>query len=236
MQLPPLTKGRILRRYKRFFADIELEDGSEVVAHCANTGSMTGCWEPGAPVQISYNDDPKRKLRWTLERVDMGQGWVGVNTYRPNQVIKQGLEQGQIAALSCYEKVKAEAPYVTTDGEKSRIDFLLQQSGLPDAFVEVKSVTLFDGDRVRFPDAVSSRGLKHLDALADAHNQGYRAIMLYAVNRPEATVFSPAVAIDPRYSERLLEVHDLGVEILVVRLRHKQQAIEIGEELGFVLT
>lgn len=230
MQLPPLTTGRILRRYKRFLADVVLDDGTEVVAHCPNTGAMTGCWTPDAPVQLSHSDNPKRKLAWTLERVDMGRGWVGVNTHRVNPVVAEAVEQGRVPGLTGYGQLRREVA-VTAAGEKARLDLVLEQGDTADAFIEIKCVTLLDGDRLRFPDAVSVRGLKHLDVLAGLVAEGYRAVMLYALNRPEGVAFSPADAVDPVYGARLREVAAAGVEVRALRIDHGVQTMTVGGEM-----
>ncbi len=228
MILPPLTPGRITRRYKRFLADVELADGSLVTAHCPNTGSMTGCWEPGAKVELSYSDNPRRKLNWTLERVDMGNGWIGVNTLRTNGVIAEALEAGSIPQLSGYRELRREVPFQGEDGTSARFDMLLREGVRPDAFVEVKNVTLLEDDRVRFPDAVTERGRKHLDLLLQAVNKGWRGVVLFAVNRPEGCCFSPAGAIDPGYADRLREVVARGVEVLAVRIEHTRNGLRAG--------
>ena len=220
MRLPPLTQGVILRRYKRFLADIELVDGSMVTAHCPNTGAMTGCWEPGAPVQLSHSDNPKRKLAWTLERVDMGGGWIGVNTSRTNAVVEEALKAGCISELNGYRTLRREVRFEPSDHLRSRLDFFLSEGDRVDAYVEVKNVTLLDGDRLRFPDAVSERGRKHLDVLREAVDLGYRGMILFALNRPEGHGFSPAETIDPAYAQRLREVMASGVEAVALRIRH----------------
>ena len=136
MQLPPLTNGAILRRYKRFLADVELEDGTLVTAHCPNTGAMTSCWEPGAPIQLSHSDNPRRKLAWTLERVDMGQGWIGVNTMRTNPVIAEAIESGVIPSLAGYGVLRREERLEPSKHPRSRVDIHLSEGGQADAFVE----------------------------------------------------------------------------------------------------
>ncbi len=229
MQLPPLTDGRILRRYKRFLADVELADGSLVTAHCPNTGSMKGCWEEGAPVQLSRSDNPKRKLPWTLERVDMGAGWIGVNTGLVNTVMAEGIEAGRIPSLAGYGRLRREVTLELPGHPRSRLDIGLYEGGQPDALVEVKNVTLLDGGRLRFPDAVSERGRKHLDLLLALRERGQRAVMLYALNRPEGECFSPARDIDPAYTQRLQDVAAAGVEVLAVRVLHLGQGIKPGE-------
>ena len=229
MQLPPLVRGRILRRYKRFLADVELEDGRSVTAHCPNTGTMRSCWEPGAPVQLSHSDNPRRKLAWTLERVDMGGGWIGVNTGLVNRVVAEGIAEGRIPSLSGYATLKREVTLEFPGLPKGRLDIALYQGERPDALVEVKNVTLLDGDCLRFPDAVSERARKHLDMLLAAHGRGARAVILFALNRPEGECFAPAAAIDPAYARRLREVAAAGVEALAVRIRHDAEGLGVGE-------
>ncbi len=229
MRLPTLTDGRILRRYKRFLADVELANGQIVVAHVPNTGTMATCWAPGAPVQLSHSGDPRRKLAWTLERVDMGAGWVGVHTGRPNAVMAEGIAAGRIPTLAGYRGLRREVVFAPHGQEGGRLDLALTEGPAPDALVEVKNCTLHDGDCLRFPDAVSLRGRKHLDLLAAAVAGGRRGVMLFALNRPEGSRFAPAWAVDPGYGRRLAEVVALGVEVLAVRLRHSAEAIEVGE-------
>lgn len=229
MQLPPLTDGIILKRYKRFFADVQLGDGRLVTAHCPNTGSMVSCWEPGAPVQLSHSDNPRRKLAWTLERVDMGAGWVGVNTHRVNPVIAEALEAGSAGCLRGYTELRRE---VTVEAaERSRLDFLLSGGERPDAYIEVKSVTLWQEGRLCFPDAVTSRGLKHLHALAERVAAGYRGVMIYALNRPEGDAFHVAEKIDPAYAAALREVVALGVEPIALRIGHGTDEMRVVGEV-----
>jgi sugar fermentation stimulation protein A len=229
LRLPALTDGRILRRYKRFLADVELTDGLAVTAHVPNTGTMTTCWAPGAPVQLSHSNDPRRKLAWTLERVDMGAGWVGVHTGRPNAVLAEGIAAGLIPALAGYRELRREVVYAPSGQEGGRLDLGLSAGQARDALVEIKNCTLLDGDCLRFPDAVSLRGRKHLDLLAAAVAQGRRGVMLFALNRPEGRCFAPAWAVDPTYGRRLAQVAALGVEVLAVRLCHTVDGMEVGE-------
>lgn len=220
LSLPPLTRGTLLRRYKRFLADVELPGVGLVTAHCPNTGSMVSCWAPGAPVQLSHSDNPARKLAWTLECVDMGRGWVGVNTSRVNRAVRAAVEHGAIDAVTGYTHITSE-PRVSFAGyPASRFDLLLQKSGAPDCYIEVKNTTLLSGDTVRFPDAITERGRKHLELLALAVARGARGVILFAVNRPEGRWFEPAADIDPQYAQTLARVQRAGVEIIVARLRH----------------
>jgi sugar fermentation stimulation protein A len=236
MQLPALIDGVIRRRYKRFLADVELADGVQVTAHCPNTGSMRTCWQPGARVQVSHSDNPRRKLAWTLERVDMGGGWIGVHTGRTNEVIGEGLRQGAIAALVGYGRIRSEVVCPNLELPRSRFDFLLTEGAGPDAWIEVKNVTLYEAGCLQFPDAVTARGRKHLEVLARLSHQGYRAVMIYALNRPEGSCFSPADAIDPGYGMTLRQViQDAGVEVLALRIRHTTQTMEVAAAVQVVL-
>lgn len=229
LRLPPLTDGLILRRYKRFLADVALADGRVVTAHCANTGAMATCWEPGARVQLSHSDDPRRKLPWTLERVDMGGGWIGVNTMRPNQVVHDAVLQGLIRGLDGYRSVRREIPFAPDGMRRGRLDLALSDGSRPDALVEIKNVTLLDGDCLRFPDAVSERGRKHLDLLQFAVTAGMRGVILFAANRPEGMRVGPAWGIDPDYGRRLVEVAASGVEVMAVRIHHGPQSMETAD-------
>ena len=228
MKLPPLTRGLILRRYKRFLADVELPSGELITAHCPNTGSMTGCWEPGAPVELTFSDNPKRKLAWTLERVDMGSGWVGVNTGRTNEVMHWLVSRGHVPDLSGYSAVKREPVYLAPGFPRSRFDMQLTAPGRRDCFVEVKNTTFYTDGAIRFPDAVTDRGRKHLLLLQHAVAQGHRGVILFAVNRPEGDHFSPARQIDPDYTDTLKSVMADGVEAMAVRIRHTPKGMRMG--------
>jgi sugar fermentation stimulation protein A len=191
---------------------------------------MTGCWEPGAPVQLSHSDNPRRKLAWTLERVDMGNGWVGVNTHRVNPVVAEAIEEGRVDRLAGYRRLRREVS-VEAGGHRARLDIVLDQGRRPDAYVEVKSVTLAGDGRLCFPDAVTVRGLRHLDALAGLVADGHRGVMVFALNRPEGDCFSPADAIDPAYGRRLREVSAAGVELLALRIRHQGREMRVAAEV-----
>ncbi|GAA6160797.1 DNA/RNA nuclease SfsA [Ruegeria sp. HU-ET01832] len=193
----PLVPARLIRRYKRFLADCQLEDGREVTAHCANPGSMMGLAEPGQKIWLEPNDDPKKKLKYGWRLVDHENGhFTGVDTSVPNKALRAALQARDIPALAAYETVRPEVKY----GQNSRIDFLLTQPGLPDAYVEVKSVTLSrQTGLAEFPDSVTARGTKHLGELAEMATQGHRAIMLYLVQRTDCGRFALAADIDPAY-------------------------------------
>lgn len=226
MDLPQLTRGRILDRYKRFFADIDVPGVGVVTAHCPNTGSMRTCWAPNAPAEISRSDNPKRKLKWTLERVDMGEGWIGVNTNRVNSIIAEGIERQRIAELSGYARMLREPACPLPDFAKTRLDIRLAGDGA-DAWVEIKNATLLEDGWIRFPDAVTERGRKHLEVLSALARRGDRAVLVFAINRPEGRGFQPAERIDPEYAKSLGFALESGVEVLTVRLRHARQAIEV---------
>ncbi|MEM7194514.1 MAG: DNA/RNA nuclease SfsA [Pseudomonadota bacterium] len=226
--LPPLTNGVILRRYKRFLADIELENGRVVTAHCANTGAMTGCWAPGAPAQLSFHDNPRRKLDWSLQRVDMGQGWVGVNTSIVNSIVALFIQHSLIGELSDWRIHKSEPAFGGQNAENARFDFLLQRPDKTFCYTEVKSCTLLMDDELAFPDAVSARARKHLQLLQLAIKQGHRACLIFAVNRPEGDAVSPASWIDPEYADELMNATSSGVKALAIRLSHTGQGVRFG--------
>jgi len=230
MRLPaPLIEGRLLRRYKRFFTEIELSDGSVVTAHTPNTGSMKQCAISGHRVLISETDNPKRKLRYTLELIEVNGRWVDTHTLRTNRVVEEALRNGSIAELADYE-VRAEFPFGA-----SRIDFLLEK-GDKKILVEVKNVTLCDSDKVAsFPDAVTTRGQKHLLELADAVRQGYRAVIFFLVQRSEATSFVPADEIDPEYGRLLRQVVAQGVEAMAYKTVVTPEVNSVGERIPVVL-
>ena len=226
--LPPLTDGKILKRYKRFLADVQLNDGRMITAHCPNTGSMTACWKPGAPVQLSYSENPKRKLAWTLERIDMGQGWIGVNTGRVNHIVAAAIRSQRIPQLAGYKHIQKEPTFNIDGHPKSRFDILLTGGAAPNAYVEVKNTTLLTDKAILFPDAVTERGRKHLELLQEAVKLGFRGVILYALNRPEGEYFEPAWDVDPEYGLTLERVAGGGVEVLVVRLKHLADRVTVA--------
>lgn len=215
---------------------MELADGALVTAHVPNTGSMATCWSPGALVQLSHSDNPRRKLAWTLERVDMGAGWVGVHTGRTNAVIAEGITAGRIATLVGYRGLRREVAFAPAGHPKGRLDIALTEGPGPDVLLEVKNVTLLDGSCLRFPDAVSERGRRHLGLLQAAVEQGTRGVMLYAVNRPEGERFAPAWSIDSAYAERLVVAAKADVEVFAVRIGHTETGLEVAEQLPVDLT
>ncbi|MFQ5653052.1 MAG: DNA/RNA nuclease SfsA, partial [bacterium] len=188
MRLPePLIPATLLRRYKRFLADVELASGEAVTVHCANSGSMLGLDAPGSQVLLSRSDNRRRKLAYTWELVRVADTWVGVNTLVPNRVVHEALRLQQIPALQPYDEIKPEA----TAGGRSRFDFLLRDRQRR-CFVEVKSVTLAQAEVALFPDAKTERGSKHLRELSELARDGARAVMFFLVNRGDCTRFAPA--------------------------------------------
>ncbi len=212
MQFPqPLERGVLVQRYKRFFADVALEDGRELTAHCPNPGAMLGLNAPGLPVWVSRSDNPKRKLAHTLELVETGGGFVGINTMLPNRLAAEALAAGAIEELAGYEIIRPEVRY----GAASRVDFVLSGGGRPPCFLEVKNVHFLRGDRLaEFPDCVSDRALRHLDELAREVAAGNRAAMLFVVQRDDCDGFETAADIDPAYAKGLLAAARQGVEVL----------------------
>lgn len=233
-QYPPLMPGKLVKRYKRFLADIELETGEIITAHCPNTGPMTGNCTPGSLVQVSQSDNPKRKLAYTWEMIQVDSTWVGTNTAIPNRVIKLLLEQKLLPELaSSYSNVKAEVPY--GKDKKSRVDFLLtgSETQLP-VYLEVKSVTLSENKIALFPDTATTRGQKHLRELTALVSEA-KTIMLYFINRGDCDIFAPSDRCDPKYGELLREAVSQGVEILPCRFEISPQGISYLGLADFLL-
>ena len=208
----PLVPGRLIQRYKRFLADVELDDGRVVTAHCANPGAMIGLKEPGLRVWLEPNDDPKKKLRfgWRVAQLSNG-AWVGIDTGVPNKVIKEALQAKQISLLAAYDTILQEQKY----GSNSRVDFLLKESGPPAAYIEVKNVNLWRRDDwAEFPDTVTARGLKHLGVLGDMAQAGHRSVLIYCVQHTGCSRFRLAEDLDPTYAAACLGVQARGVEML----------------------
>lgn len=220
---PPLILGKLQKRYKRFFADIELETGEMITAHCPNTGPMTGVCQIGNLVYVSPSNNPKRKLAYTWEMIQIQDTWVGVNTNLPNQVIKQALTQKIFPELAdLYDTVKSEVPY--GQDRKSRIDFLLSQSGQPDIYLEVKNTTLAQNQLALFPDTVTTRGQKHLEELT-ALLPSTRSVMLYFINRGDCSEFSPGDEFDPHYGQLLRLGISQGLMVLPCRFEVTPQGL-----------
>lgn len=215
MNLPhPLIAGQLLRRYKRFLADVELADGTVVTVHCPNSGSMMGCAVPGSQVFLSRSGNPARKLPFTWELVEADGCWVGINTALPNRLAREGIERGIVTELQGYGRIRPEVCY---GAERSRIDLLLEDPGR--CYVEVKNVTLVEDGVARFPDAVTARGQKHLRELMAMVESGARAVNLFVVQRADARAVAPADAIDPDYGRLLRQAAKTGVELLAYQAK-----------------
>ncbi len=225
-----LVPARLIRRYKRFLADCRLEDGSEVVAHCANPGSMMGLAEEGTKIWLEPNDDPKKKLNYGWRLVDHEDGnFTGVDTSLPNKAVRAALETREIVGLESYTTVRPEVKY----GTNSRIDFLLSEPDLPDAYVEVKSVTLSrEKGLAEFPDSVTARGAKHLGELAEVARAGHRAVLLYLVQRTDCTHVTMAADIDPTYAAAHAAATEAGVETLCIATHITPQAVTLAGPLA----
>jgi len=232
-----LVHGRLIKRYKRFLADVRLDDGSEVTVHCTNSGTMKSCLEEDAEVCLSPASDPNRKTRFTWEMILIGGDWVGINTSNPNALAFEWISDGLVPGLEGMRGLKREVKW-----EDSRFDLygeMAREGSLAGpvqgCFIEVKNVTLKEGDRAMFPDAVTERGRKHLNTLIRVKESGMRAVMLYVVQRLDVSIFSPAREIDPAYGQALDKAIRKGVEVVVVQARVNPQSIEYHKTLPMVM-
>ncbi len=228
----PLIRGQLIKRYKRFLADVKLDSGEEITAHCANPGAMLGLAEPGSPVWLSKSDNPKRKLKfsWELIEVDMGAGptLVGINTGHPNALVAEAISSGLINELSGYPEMRREVKY----GINSRIDILLEKDDLSRCYVEVKNVHLMrEPGLAEFPDSVTTRGAKHLAELSAMVAEGHRAVMVYLVQRADAADFSLARDIDPAYGAAFDAAARAGVEALAYACELAPVGIEVSRRI-----
>ena len=227
----PLIEGRLINRYKRFFADVELTSGEKVTAHCANSGSMLSVKEPGARVWLSPATNPERKLKFTWELIEIYGNLVGINTGHPNRLVAEAIAAGEIKALTGYDDLKREQKY----GKNSRIDVLLSGKGKPPCYVEVKNVTMKRQPGAacpaEFPDSVTERGTKHLNELAAMVKSGARAVMFYLVQRGDAVRFSVAADLDPAYADALKTALKAGVEVLAYGCEVSADGITIADPL-----
>lgn len=228
-QLIPAT---LLRRYKRFLADVELADGSVITVHSPNTGSMQGCADPGMRVWIRDTNNPKRKYRyaWELSQTESGT-LININTILTNHLVREGVERGVVGELQGYDAIRSEVAYGV---QRSRIDLLLEREQQR-CYVEVKNVTALEGEDIAiFPDAVTARGAKHLEELMHMVAQGQRAVIFFCVSRDDVAEVRPADAIDPHYGRTLRQALAQGVEALAYRVAVKGQAIELDRSLPVV--
>lgn len=237
MQFPEsFIAATLLRRYKRFLADCELADGTQLTVHCPNTGSMRGCNEPGRPIWISKSDNAKRKYPHTWEIIEVQpKVLVGINTNRANALTQEAIQNGVISQLQGYTNLKAE---VKLASGKSRIDFLLsdpEDESAQNCYVEVKNVTLSESPKVAsFPDAVTERGTKHLNELIDLKQQGHRAVLVFCVQHTGVKKFGAAKDIDPVYAETLTKAKQNGVEVIAYRAKISPKQIALATEIPVV--
>ncbi len=227
----PLIKGRLLQRYKRFLADIELDDGRVVTAHCANPGSMLGLKDPGLEAWIAPASNANRKLKWDLELLRVDGHLVGINTNHPNKLAAEAIEAGQISELTGYGPLRREVKY----GKNSRIDILLEAEGKPPCYVEIKNVHLKRDTAVpglsEFPDSVTARGAKHLAELTDVVGAGGRAVMFYLVQRMDCDRFALAADIDPTYKAAFDSARKAGVEAICYTCDITTKSITVAKAL-----
>lgn len=232
MKFPlPLVQGKLVKRYKRFMADVELADGQVVTAHVANSGAMLGTSDPGSEVWLSPVASPTRKLAWSWELVRVDGFLVGVNTAHPNAIVAEAIAAGEIPQLAGYASLRREVKY----GVNSRIDILLEDPKRPPCYVEVKNVHLKVGEWAEFPDAVTTRGAKHLVELRQMVAEGARAVMLYLVQRQDCTAFRPAISIDPAYANGLAQAVRDGVEAICYTCVMTLDGISVGDEIPVVI-
>lgn len=226
----PLARGALVSRYKRFFADVLLDDGTPVTAHCPNPGAMLGLNIPGLPVWVSKSDDPKRKLAHTLELVNVDGGLVGINTMHPNRLVAEALARHAIPELTGYASHRREVKY----GQNSRVDFLLEQEGRPPCWLEIKNCHLRrSGTLAEFPDCVAARSLKHLRELEAMVAAGERAVVMFVVQRTDCEAFSACADLDPAFAHGLEQAAKVGVEVLIYGCEISVDAITISRRLAW---
>ncbi len=228
----PLIRATLVKRYKRFLADVIMETGEEVTAHCANPGAMEGLKEPGITVWLSKSDNPKRKLAFSWELAQIEQHGksvlVGINTMHPNKLAVEAIEAGLIPELAGYNTLKKEVPY----GENSRIDIQLSNEGEKACYVEVKNVHLLrQKGLAEFPDSVTTRGTKHLNELSAMVKKGHRAVMFYVIQRDDAQEFSIAADKDPQYATAFAAARKTGVEIIAYDCTLSVSKVSIANRL-----
>ncbi len=235
MQFPsPLIKASLVKRYKRFMADAILENGDEITAHCANPGAMLGLKEPESTIWLSESNNPKRKLKYSWELIEVQENdqpvLVGINTAHPNKLVEEAILNGSIPELDKYDSLKREVKY----GKNSRIDIFLQAEERADCYVEVKNVHLLrEKGKAEFPDSVTERGAKHLRELSDMVAQGHRAVLVFLIQRDDVKKMSIASDIDPNYSKEMESALKEGVEILAYSCQLSTNKIEVKRSVPF---
>ncbi len=221
----PLISGTIIKRYKRFLADIILEDGTEITAYVPNTGSMISCWEKGNQVKLSHHTSTKRKYAYTLELIYNSQTWININTSLSSLIVHEMLSQKMLPSLPDYDEIFLEQTY-----QDSRFDFLLTHS-CNQYFLEVKSVTFAQEEKALFPDAVSLRARKHLKTLIELKEKGNHSVLLFLVQRNDVHSFSPAQNIDPIYAKDLAKAISIGVQVVAVQVLVSPEGITMQREI-----
>lgn len=229
MLLPqPMARGRLVSRYKRFFADVALDDGGEITAHCPNPGAMLGLNTPGLAAWVSPAAGAKRKLPWTLELVEADGGLVGINTLSPNRLVAEALAGDRIPELSGYASIRREVKYA----EASRVDFLLEDPDRPPCWLEIKNCHLRRaGTLAEFPDCVAARSARHLADLAAEVAKGARAVVLFTVQRTDCDAFAACADLDPKFADALERAADAGVEVLVYGCEISSEAISLDRRM-----
>lgn len=226
----PLQPATLLKRYKRFLADVKREDGQELTVHCPNSGSMRGCSTPGSQVLLSRSENPGRKYPYTMEMIKTGNTWVGINTMRTNALVAEAIAGGQITEFQDMDSIETE---IKTSAS-TRLDLRLTK-GTRTIYMEVKNCSLVEDGWAMFPDAVTTRGTKHLLELADLVEQGHEGVIFFCIQRMDADHFRPATHIDPVYAETLRRAHQRGVRILAYQAEVTPEEICIVRALPFSL-
>lgn len=231
MILPrPIFWGILIHRYKRFLADVKLQNGHIVTAHCPNSGSLLSCNIPGNTVILSKSDNPNRKLKYTWEQIMVGSVWVGINTQYPNKLVIEGISNGTVKEFKSYSHLRQEVKI----GVNSRIDIVLEGSVGP-CYIEVKNVTLVENNIAMFPDAITKRGQKHLEELLNLVRKGRRAVIFFVIQRSDGLSLKPADQIDPKFGEILRYVVSEGVEVMAYQAAVFPQEIHLSHRIPVLL-
>ena len=223
---PPLQSATLIKRYKRFLADVTTDEGNDITVHCPNSGSMRGCSTPGSKVMLSTSPNLKRKYPQTLEMVREGDTWIGVNTMLTNKIVAEAILEGRIEELQGIDTLTREV----TTSKSSRLDLLLER-GDEKIYVEIKNCSLVEEGWAMFPDAVTTRGTKHLNELASLVQQGYQGVIFFLIQRMDADRFRPAAHIDPLYARTLAEVSKKGVQILAYQAEIGPESIIVQKSI-----